>query len=502
MSRLRKGAPPAARMPAATRFNKLNVPARASLIYTLSGVLCRACSFLLTPIFTRVMSKAALGEYSLFTTYLGLIASIGSLELGTGVLYSLLGENRGRERAVMRYALIAVTVSTSAVSLPFILFHYIKNEGGALPFFPSLFLCSLSRSVLMLFIGGSRYRYRYKTATAVTLVEALAPPIISLLLFPVFTEGQLASVRIVSLAAVLLTLSIPVAISLLSVRKEEPFLAKSGCVSTCTQGAKGDGRSIIAAILGTALPTLPYFALVSLISSLDRIIIAHRLGEVSLAEYGIAYSLGTGVTMLIGGVGGIMTPWIMRKFRSGEYDVAHKCVEKISGLIACLSLLLLSVAPELFRLLAPSEYLGALGCVYPIALSALPLFLSGLIASCLIGSKKRLSLAVSALISASLSLLLNLTLISRGGIKVSAIILYICYTVLLLLLSYNLRRSSGIALISDNSYLQKALLSAIFSSVLYLLREAFLPRLIIATAISLVLVVMLRGVLTMVREQD
>ncbi|MBP3307893.1 MAG: lipopolysaccharide biosynthesis protein [Clostridia bacterium] len=484
------------------RGTRLKLPALASLANTGAGIFCRLTAFLLTPVFTRIMTKEALGEYSLFTTSLGIISTLGSLELSGGVLFSLLSDNREGERDLLRAALLTVVTITALLSLPSSYFYYRASGVKSLLLPAALLVCAVSRVTLLLYNGQSRYRYRYRVPTLLSLTEALIPPATSLLLFKRAGASSLGIVRCLCLSAVLVALALPCAVGLL----KRGGVPSPSCKDALEKrGAVGANRMrilhYIKIILATTLPTLPYFISVSLISSLDKVVIATRLGGVRLAEYSVAQALGSGISMLTSGAGAALTPWIIRKFKSGKSAEISGLVGMLSKIIPLGSLLLLTASPELFRLLAPSGYQTAIGVVYAVSLGALPLFLSGCCFAIIICTKKARLPSMLSLIPAALSLMINLVLIGRGGIIVSAVSLVISYTALYLTLSFSLRKIIGNSPVNDASCLQITLLCAVISSLLYLSRDIIIVRAIAAVAIIACLIPTLIRLMKLVREE-
>lgn len=481
---------------------QLKLPARASLVGTVTGVACRLTSFLLTPVFTRIMSKSALGEYSLFTTFLGIISAVGSLELSGGVLFSLLSENREREREITRIALLTVASLTALVSLPASYFYYRDSGVKSLLLPLALIISSISRVTLLLYSGRSRYRYKYRIVSLLSLTEALLPPAITLIFFSRTGSESLGTVRCISLCAVLFALALPCAIGLLGrIKDREPPYPYAPLRKSEAKERIANALYCFKTIMARALPTLPYFLSVSLISSLDKVIIASRLGEVALGEYSVAHALGSGISMLTSGIGVALTPWIIRKYKSEKYGEISRLIGILAKAVPLFALLLLTVAPELFKILAPSEYQEALGVVYAVALGALPLFLTGCVYAMIICTKKVRLASILALIPTALSLLLNLTLIDRGGIIVSGITLAFSYTALYLILSYSLKKINGKSLINENCCLQITLFCAIVSSLLYLARGVFLARAIAAIILVMLLLPSLCQIIKLVREK-
>ncbi len=452
---------------------RLNIPTRASLYYTVFSCICRGVAFLTTPIFTRIMTEGQLGEYSLFITYLNVMTTVGSLELGTGVLFSLLSGAGKNERALTRSALICMlTASTLAVLPASVLYYTQGSENRFIYFAPALLCATLARVTVMLFSGVSRYRYKYRAAGVIMLTEAILPPALTLAVFKLSQGVNLARVRIFTLIFALTLCAVPLALHFLILK-----------------GQRGDGIMKHArGILKTALPTLPYFLFISIFSNGDKIIIARLLGNDTLARYGVAFSLGTAITMLCTGISAIMTPWTMRKWRACEHERAQSCIKVLMRLIALLTLIFACVTPELFALLAPAEYKSALPCVYPIALGCLPLFLSGLTAGCILSGKGRITLVLPALFTAVLSLSLNALLLPSVGILSSGVIYFISCVSLLLLMTLSVKQKGGKTPVSVKNYLQTALVSSAFVFITYLLRDAFIPRIIIIIPLIAILI--------------
>ena len=66
---------------------KINTPARASLWYVLTSVITKAIGLFVTPIFTRVLSSAEYGSYTLYMSCLGLFSVISTAAFSAGVIY-------------------------------------------------------------------------------------------------------------------------------------------------------------------------------------------------------------------------------------------------------------------------------------------------------------------------------------------------------------------------------------------------------------------------------
>ena len=56
-------------IPHVFQLQRLNAPARSSLLFTLTNLFSKGASLVFTPIFTRLLTPEEYGEYSLFSSY-------------------------------------------------------------------------------------------------------------------------------------------------------------------------------------------------------------------------------------------------------------------------------------------------------------------------------------------------------------------------------------------------------------------------------------------------
>ena len=66
-------------------YRKLPIQARASLCFLICSFLQRGISVITTPIFTRILSTAEYGQFSVFNSWMLLIGPVISLNLSSGV---------------------------------------------------------------------------------------------------------------------------------------------------------------------------------------------------------------------------------------------------------------------------------------------------------------------------------------------------------------------------------------------------------------------------------
>ena len=67
------------------KYKKLPKPAKASLWFLICSFLQKGISTITTPIFTRLLSTAEYGNYSVFNSWLGIVSIVVTLDLFAGV---------------------------------------------------------------------------------------------------------------------------------------------------------------------------------------------------------------------------------------------------------------------------------------------------------------------------------------------------------------------------------------------------------------------------------
>lgn len=471
---------------------EINVPAKASAVYTATVLVSRGAAFVLTPFFTRLMLPEDYGSYALFNSYLAILVALGTLETCGGVIHRCLQKHKGEEGAVMRSAL-AVVLSASFVS--YLLFIVLRGFGIIKELFPLAFLIlpllSVCTAVINLYSAEQRYRYKYKFAISSVFVQNLLAPAVAIVVIAYAKSGSTApTVRAVTalISALVLAFFCTTVILARKARENERNSAE-------------DFWKITRSILSLALPMFPFYVSVMLISNIDKPIISHFLGDTELAKYSVAAALGGAVFSLSAGAGHAMLPWIMRKVGAKDFSRAKEITELTFKLVSLLTLLFLSFAPELFSLVAPAEYREGLICLYPLALGAVPHFLTSIAIGANMTYDKPRGIVFSGVFSLSVCVALSLALVGRYGIFSVAISSLVSHSALFLLSARTFRKNSASSLLNANNCCQISLYALLISAVLYFLRPFVLPRIIVAVFILAILLYLSKKSFALVRER-
>jgi len=370
----------------------LKLPAKASLWYLFVNAAAKGVGFIITPFFTRMVSGQAYGELTLYLSLLG-IASVSCSAINTGsAIYKGMRLHENEKESFIKSSLI-VSLSFSALFclllFAFRSFFQLKSH-----LYLPLTLQIICDAIVAVYLSSAKYLYRYKEVCLITALSSVVPPLITLSLLKV-ANGRFR-VRIY----VLLIISICLAIySLFKLLRK-----------------KGEASGTMAKeLFKSAIPLFPHSLSAALSGQVDKLVITSHLGAIALAKYAVIHSLGVSLQFAISSVGFALGPWIVRRLEKEEYKEVSTLTGILLSVFSALSLCLIALAPEAMKILAPKEYLDAFPAFLPIALSTPMALLSSVITVCLVHFGLRKETAIVSVTSASVSLLLNFTLIEKLG---------------------------------------------------------------------------------------
>ena len=449
---------------------RLNAPARASLFYTLGGVLSRGAAFLLTPIVTRLLTPADYGAYSLFNAMLSALTVIGTLDICGSVFWRSMQKFADERFSLLRSALILISICSGGAMLLFIPFYRLIWQGelfrGGLIF---LFIALISNATVNLYSTACKYSCRYAFVLASTVIMGIVAPAAACLAAIRAQDSETALVARVGVSTI---------VGAVFALGALVYIISSRGALALGKGVEKHRRTLshIKYLLSLALPMLPYYISLSIIAQSDKLIISRALGEGALGAYAVAHSAGSALTALSAGVCTSLAPWIMRKARAGESGAIRRALGTGLSVAAPLSLCILCAAPEVFAFLAPSGYTVGLSSVYPLTLSSIPLLLSSLITSATLTYERTPGILISGITPAILSLMLNIVFVGKAGIFAAGVISLISYTVMLFISSSVFKKISGKSIISVNKTLHIFLICVFFALAVYAFRDSVAAR--------------------------
>lgn len=392
-------------------YQNLHEPVKASLWFLICGFLQKGISMLTTPIFTRIMTDAEYGRFSVYNSWLSILQIVVSLNLAAGVYTRGLVKN---EEDQDRFSSSMLGLSTTCIliwSVVYFLFRNTINQWLELNtvLMVAMLLEIWSHAAYQFWSNRERVNYKYKKLVVLTLIYVILRPLLGVLcVLQVDTQHQVeARVLTTVLVNLILFTVLYIAIS----RKGKQFYNKEYWLYA----------------LKFNIPLLPHYLSQMVLNQSDRLMINSICGPTETAYYSVAYTLAMVLLILNNSVSGTMNPWIYKAIKNNETHKIGKVSYGVLGLIALLNMIVVLMAPELLSILAPDSYMAAVWVVPPVTVSVYFTFLYNLFATFEYYYEKTYYVTIATVAGAVLNIVLNAVFIPKFGFVAAGYTTLVCY---------------------------------------------------------------------------
>ena len=350
-----------------------------------------------TPIFTRIMTTAEYGQYSVFSSWMSILTSVISLNLYAGG-YSQgvvkFEEDRRRYSSSLQGLVLTLVLAWTVFYL------------AARTFWNNLFSLTTTQMLAMFVIiwlsasysfwsVDQRVDFKYRKLVALTITASILQPIVSIA-FILVSEDKV-SARILGMAFV------------------QVLLYTGTFISQMIKGKQFFSRKYWIYSMKFNIPLLPHYLSINVLSSSDRIMISSMVGDDQAGIYNLAYSVSLIMTMFNTALLQTIEPWIYRKLKEKQIGDLAKVAYPCFFAIAALNILLIMFAPEIIWFFAPPEYYEAIWVIPSVALSVFFTFLYSFFATFEFFYEKTRYIAGATVGGALLNIVLNYICIKRFG---------------------------------------------------------------------------------------
>ena len=404
------------------RYNNLPVQMKASLWFLICSFMQKGISTITTPIFTRILTTAEYGQFSVFNSWMQIITPIVCLNLYSGV-YSQgivkFEEDRKRFSSSLQGLVLTMIAVWTVI--------YIV----AADFWNSLFsLTTLEMLAMMVMIWASsafsfwsmneRVDFKYQKLVAFTLAASVLQPTVSII-FMLHSNNKVLA-RILGIAVVQIVLYAWMFVDMMD--KGKTFYSKKYWTYA----------------LRFNIPLLPHYLSMNVLSSSDRIMIGKMAGTSEVGIYNLAYSISLIMTMFNNALLQTIEPWIYRKLKENKAEDIARIAYPCFLFIAILNILLIMFAPEAIAIFAPTSYQEAIWTVPSVALSVFFMFLYTFFATFEFYYEKTQYIAGATVGGALLNIGLNYICIQKFGYIAAGYTTLFSYILFALLHYYFMRK--------------------------------------------------------------
>ncbi len=379
------------------KYTSLSVQVKASFWFLICGFLQKGVSIITTPIFTRLLSTAEYGQYSVFNSWLGIVSVFVTLQLYSGAFTQGMVKFENKK---MKYASSIQGLCLTLVvcwTIIYLLFHEFWNNLFELTIVQMLAMLVLiwSTSVFNFWSVEQRVDLRYHTLVTITIVSTLAKPFVGII-FVILAEDKVTA-RILGLALV------------------ELVCYTWMFFSQMHRGKTYFDRSFWKHALLFNLPLLPHYLSMVVLNSSDRIMINNMVGSNEAGIYSLAYSISQIMTVLNTALLQTIEPWMYKKIKANRMeDLSGVAYPAVIG-VSAVNILLIAFAPEAIALFAPPAYYDAIWVIPPVAMSVYFMFAYSFFAVFEFYYEKTKYIAIATVSGAVLNIVLNYIFIKLFG---------------------------------------------------------------------------------------
>lgn len=393
------------------KFTMLPVQVRASFWFLMSAFMQRGISVITTPIFTRLFTTSEYGQYSVFSSWLGIVTVFVTLNLYSGVFSQGLVkfENRKHQYASALQGL-CFTLSLGW-TLVYLLFRDFWNRLFSLTTVQmfAMLVMIWATAVFNFWAVEQRVDFKYHKLVAVTIIVSIAKPIIGII-FVVLADDKVTA-RILGLALVEL------------VAYGWMFFVQM------RRGKKFYDKFFWKHALLFNLPLIPHYLSLTVLSSADRIMIDNIIGSDEAGIYSLAYSVSQIMTIFNTSLLQTIEPWLYKKIKSNRVQDMASVAYPAFILIAAVNVVLMAFAPEIVGLFAPSSYYKAIWIIPPVAMSVYFMFAYTFFAVFEFYFEKTKLVTFATVSGAILNIILNYIFIGKYGYYAAGFTTLFCYIV-------------------------------------------------------------------------
>lgn len=391
------------------KYAAVPVQIKASLWFLICFTLQKGISVITTPIFTRLLSTAEYGAFSVFNSWLGIILIFVTLKLFAGVYQQGLIKF-SEESDVYSSSLQGLTLTlVIAWTIVYLLFHSFWNRIFSLTTVQMLAMLLLiwTSSVFEFWTGEQRVKLNYGSFVALTLAVTILKPVVGI--FFVTHAKDKVTARILGLALVELIGYTGLFIAQMK-RGKTFFHAKYWKYALCFN-----------------LPLVPHYLSQTVLNSADRIMIRDMVNESAAGIYSLAYSVSLFLTILNSALCQTLSPWTYQKLKYKKEDEIAPVVYISLIFVAFADLFFIAFAPEIVKLFAPKSYYDAIWIIPAVTMSVYFMFLYEQFVMIELYYEQTRFMMVASMAAAITNVILNSIFIKIYGYYAAGFTTLLCY---------------------------------------------------------------------------
>lgn len=395
-----------------SKYRNMSIQVKAVLWYTVCNFFQKGISFIVVPIYIRLLSTAEYGEWSVFQSWRDILIIFTSLNLYCGVYTKTLVDIKEDERS--KYTSSMQGLGTVVTIGMFILYILLKGTIERLFGLDTitmllLFIYFLVFPAFQFWFTRQRVEYKYHKMVVMTILISILTPTISILF--------LMQTRLREKAVIFGFLFVQCIF---------------GMVFYVYQFMKGKtfyDKKYWSYALNFNIPLIPHYLSLIVLGQADRIMIKSSCGESDAGIYSFSYQLASAMNVFVSAINGSRVPWTYEQLREGAYDELKKISNLLCMFMGGIVILVSLLSPDVIRFLGTAEYSMATYVIPVVAMGIYFTFVYDMFCGVEFYYGATKYVMTASCIGAILNIILNAIFIPIYGFIAAAYTTFACYLI-------------------------------------------------------------------------
>lgn len=391
------------------KSTKSSSAVKASFWFTVCNIFQKGVQVLVVPIYTRVMSVEQYGQYAVYLSWHDVISIFVTLNMWNYLINNVMAKYpETKDKVFSAIQGLSTTVTLCFCGIYLLFSNIWQKTTGLSPIVMGiLFIELLVYPSYGYYIGKKRYEYEYKPIVALTVIQTILVPLISVPLILSIEEKGIAAIagRSLTLAVIYMWPAI--------------IIWKRGKVFFNKEYWKYALRYNV--------PLIPHFLSMVVLQQSDRIMIEQICGEEQAGIYALAYQAASVVQVFSSAVVVSYVPYTYQKIQKKDFENIAKYGYMLLGVLICMNLALILVAPEAIMILGTEDYWKAIYIIPPVAISTVFIFMFNMFANFEYYFEETKFVPMASAGAGISNIILNAIFIPRYGMYAAGYTTLICY---------------------------------------------------------------------------
>ncbi len=394
-------------------IKKLSPGVKSSVGFFVASVFTTGISYIMTPIYTRLLTTVEYGKTSIFLTWLQIFGIIAMFCFQAGVFNNgMLDYKEKRDEYAFSLLILSNIITLCFSGILFCLYPIIKQFIGLdWPFVILMVVIFLTQPAYNFWISKQRYELKYKGPLLFSVVTGTLSPLTAVVCILLTKEESKLYSRIFGAEIALIVFYIAFYIFWI-VKNKGKIVTKYWKFAFLFN-----------------LPLIPHYLSIYLLGSSDKLMISYLVSDTATAYYSVAHAVALVATILWGAINGSLVPFTYEKCGQEDFKSISRVTSSLLFVFFGGCILVIMLAPEAVRIMATKDYMESIYVIPPIVGGVFFQVQYYLYANILYFYKKSKYVMFGSVIAILLNLILNYFCIRKWGYIAAGYTTIACYTI-------------------------------------------------------------------------